>query len=88
MAPELLFPTIVMSTSRARNFREHQRRKRRAVQRILFLSAVLLGRAMAQQTTASSTEPFQPDTPGGSHASTDLRVTGPNPDGWLFPITN
>jgi len=81
------FPTIDMSTSRAKNFREHQRRKRKAVQRILFLSAVLVGRAMAQQTTPPSTEPFQPDTPGESHASTDLRVTGPNPDGWLFPIT-
>ena len=27
------------------------------------------------------------DTPGASHAALDLRVLGPNPDGWFFPIT-
>jgi hypothetical protein len=45
-----------------------------------------LGRAMAQQITPPSTELFEPDTPGGSHASTGLRVTGSNSDGWLFSI--
>jgi Alginate export len=54
--------------------------------RSFILSVVVAGSAMAQQSTLS-TEPFQPDTPGESHASTDLRVPGPNPDGWLFPIT-
>jgi hypothetical protein len=50
-------------------------------------SAVVAGSAMAQPSTPPATAPFQPDTPGVSHASTDLRVIGPNPDGWLFPIT-
>src|SRR3984885_12465843 len=54
--------------------------------RSFILSVVVAGGALAQQSTLS-TEPFQPDTPGESHASTDLRVPGPNPDGWLFPIT-
>jgi len=58
-----------------------------SLSRIFVLSAVVAGTAMAQQSTPPSTEPFQPDTPGGSHASTDLRVSGPNPEGWLFPIT-
>jgi hypothetical protein len=53
--------------------------------RLYILSAVTLASAAAQSQT--STEPFQPDTPGGSHAATDLRVPGPDPDGWLFPIT-
>ncbi len=37
------------------------------------------------QATNPSPDPFQPDTPGGSHAASDLRVG--SPDGWLFPIT-
>ena len=79
--------TIDMSTSKAKNFREHQRRKRKGVQRILLLSALLLGRAVAQQTTPPPADPFPADAPGASHADADLRVAGPNPDGWLFPIT-
>jgi hypothetical protein len=54
------------------------------VWRILILSA-FLSTAAAQPSPNS--EPYQPDSPGVSHASLDLRVTGPNPDGWLFPIT-
>jgi hypothetical protein len=76
-----------MSTTTARNFRQHPRRKRRGVERILVLSAVFLGAAVAQQTANSPASPFQPDAPGGSHAASDLRVSGPNPDGWLYPIT-
>ncbi len=52
--------------------------------RLSILSAFLLGSAVAQQTTDL---PFRPDTPGGSHAATDLRVLDANPDGWLFPVT-
>ncbi len=62
------------------------------VWRILIFSASLstifsafLGTAVAQQFT--NPEPYEPDTPGASHASTDLRIAGPNPDGWLYPIT-
>ena len=52
--------------------------------RLSVLSALVLGNAVAQQTTDAA---FQPDTPGGSHAAMDLRVPGSNPDGWLFPVT-
>ncbi|MEI9976753.1 MAG: alginate export family protein [Ignavibacteriota bacterium] len=48
---------------------------------------LLLGNVFAQQPASTATGPFQPDMPGGSHAATDLRVTGPNPDGWVYPIT-
>ncbi len=48
---------------------------------------MLLGNAIAQQTANSPASPFEADTPGGSHAASDLRVSGPNPDGWLYPIT-
>jgi hypothetical protein len=46
--------------------------------RFLIFSTVALGTALAQA---------QPDGPGESHAETDLRISGPNPDGWLFPVT-
>jgi hypothetical protein len=59
-----------------------------ALSRILVLSAVFVGSALAQQSAPPSTEPFLPDTPGESHAATDLRIAGPNQDAsWLFPIT-
>ena len=51
------------------------------------VTALVAGSALAQQSTPTSIEPFQPDTPGESHASTNLRVTEPDPDSWLFPIT-
>ena len=57
-----------------------------SVWRLFILSAVALVSAMAQQSE-TSTEPFQPDNPGGSHAAQDLRISGPNSDGWLFPVT-
>ena len=76
-----------MSTTRAKTFCEHPRRQRRAVQRILVLSAILVGSAIAQQSANSAAGPFEPDTPAASHAASDLRVPGPNPDGWLYPIT-
>ena len=56
--------------------------------RSFILSVVVAGSAMAQQSTPPSTEPFPPDSPGESHAATDLRVSGPDQDAsWLFPIT-
>src|ERR1035438_8158976 len=51
------------------------------------LSTVLLGNAIAQQAANSPVGPFVPDAPGASHAPSDLRVPGPSPDGWLYPIT-
>jgi len=56
-----------------------------SVWRTIILSAVVLGTANGQ--SAANPAPYPPDTPGESHASSDLRVTGPNPDGWRFPIT-
>ena len=79
--------TIDMGTTRRKHFGEHPRRKRRGVQRILVLSAVFLGNAIAQQTADPTAGLFVPDTPGASHAATDLRVSGPNPDARLYPIT-
>jgi hypothetical protein len=78
--------TIDMSTTLANIFRE-QRRKQRGVQRILLFGAVLLGNAIAQPAATAPAGPFQPDAPGASHAASDLRVSGPNPEGWLYPIT-
>ena len=48
-------------------------RKTKHFLHIFVLSAVVAGSAMAQHSTPPSTEPFQPDTPGETHASTDLR---------------
>src|ERR1700687_1386063 len=57
----------------------------------LVLKLVVLGGIAAHQAFPQSTNPspnpFPADTPGGSVAATDLRIAGPNPDGWLFPIT-
>ena len=78
--------TIDMSTTLANTFRE-QRRKRRGVQHILLLSALLLGNAIAQPAATPPAGPFEPDSPGASHAASDLRASGHNPDGWLYPIT-
>jgi hypothetical protein len=83
----IALPAIDMSPTRPESFREHRRHRRRGVRRILILSAVFLGNAVAQQATTPPADPSQPDTPGASHAASDLRVTGPNPDGWLYPIT-
>lgn len=54
---------------------------------LVFLSGAFLGSAVAQQPTISPAEPYEPDTPGGSHAASDLRIPGPDPDGWWFPLT-
>lgn len=58
----------------------------------LLVGALIIGAAIAQPCAAqSNTSPrssaYAPDTPGESHAATDLRIQGPNPEGWLFPIT-
>src|ERR1700694_4823661 len=57
----------------------------------LVLKLAIIGGGAAHEefppSTKLSPDPYQPDTPGGSQAATDLRVFGPNPYGWLFPIT-
>src|SRR5580693_2237919 len=59
---------------------------RNRVLNLLVLSGVAAHQALPQSADPSP-KPFEPDIPGGSHAATDLRIFGPNPDGWLFPIT-
>jgi hypothetical protein len=56
---------------------------------ILFTAIILAPapEALAQTSNSVAAAPYAPDTPGESHASLDLRVPGPNQDGWLFPIT-
>jgi hypothetical protein len=57
---------------------------------LLIITSLAARQSFAQSNTASPPNPFGPDTPGGSHAATDLRLLGPNADnaaGWLFPIT-
>jgi hypothetical protein len=63
-----------------------------SMSRVLVISASILNiaiahHALAQSNSSSAPNPFGPDKPGGSHAEKDLRVFGPNPNGWLFPIT-
>ena len=78
---------VDMGTSKAPNRRERSRHKPNIHQRLFFITTVLLGNGIAQQTANPSSSPFVPDTPGASHASTDLRVSGPDSAGWLYPIT-
>jgi hypothetical protein len=66
---------------------EYAGRKQKNLYLILVLSALFAGNAAAQQTTNPPADSVAPDAPGASHAATDLRVLGPNPDGWLYPIT-
>jgi len=51
------------------------------------LTAGLVGSAVAQQAVDPTASPFVPDTPGASHAATDLRVSGSDSGGWLYPVT-
>jgi len=78
---------VDMSTSKASNLGEHSRQALKAVQGIVLLTAVLVGNAIAQQAADPTAGPFVPDTPGASHAATDLRVSGPGSGGWIYPIT-
>lgn len=52
-----------------------------------FLSPLLLSAQQIAVGPKTDADPYSPDFPGGSHAALDLRVPGPNPDGWLFPVT-
>jgi hypothetical protein len=56
--------------------------------RAIVLGAAIAQGALAQSSSSPTPDSFTPDTPSGSHAATDLRVFGPNPGGWLFPVTN
>ncbi len=50
------------------------------------MSATAVQHGVAQETSSSG-DPYGPDTPSGSHAATALEIPGPDPDGWLFPIS-
>src|SRR5689334_521740 len=53
-----------------------------------FVLGALTGRAQTPSgNAAGASGPYAPGSPSASHASADLRVPGPNADGWLFPVT-
>lgn len=54
-----------------------------AIASSIFLSRLALG----QTNSLPALAPYAPDTPGESHAALDLRIAGPNQDGWLYPVT-
>lgn len=60
-------------------------RKLRGRSIVLWMAAIC--RCFAQSNPSPAAAIYAPDTPGESHASMDLRVPGPNPGGWLYPIT-
>ena len=47
-------------------------------------TAVVTSVNLFPQSTDLASNPFQPDTPGGSHAASDLRIAGPDPEGGCF----
>lgn len=53
----------------------------------LVLSASSADAQTPAGNNAPNSDPYSPGSPGASHASRDLRVSGPNPGGWLFPLT-
>ena len=53
----------------------------------LLLSALACRAQNAGGGVGADLDPYPPDSPAASHASLDLRVPGPNPGGWLFPVT-
>jgi hypothetical protein len=55
--------------------------------RVIVWTTIIIGPSAAQQSANPAVGVFQPDTPGGSHATPDLRINGPSPAGWLFPTT-
>jgi Alginate export len=60
----------------------------RTVSPVLLLTTFTLGTFYcAAQVNVAPSYAYPPDTPGQAHAALDLRIPGPNPDGWLFPIT-
>jgi hypothetical protein len=61
----------------------------RLLETVLLVASLIAHQALAQSNAPSPPNPFGPDTPGGSHAATDLRLFGPDVDnaGWLFPAT-
>jgi hypothetical protein len=79
--------TSIATTFDMKHPRTETRKMGNAPSRIICLGAVLLGSAIAQQTPNSQADPFEPDTPGAAHAATDLRVSGDDTAGWLYPIT-
>jgi hypothetical protein len=63
-----------------------------AMSRVSVINTIVLGAlinqsALAQSNSSANFSPYGDDAPGGSHAATDLRVSGSNPGRWLFPVT-
>jgi hypothetical protein len=54
--------------------------------KLVIMVGVMAHQALPQSPDSAPSS-FQPDTPGGSHAATDLRVFAADSGGWLFPIT-
>jgi hypothetical protein len=53
----------------------------------LVVSGYFALRLATSQSLNLPSPPYQPDTPGGSAAASDLRIPGPQPDNWLYPVT-
>ena len=54
--------------------------------RALLISVIFIG-STCGQTAAPPQNPFAADTPGGSHAALDLRISGSDLKGWQYPIS-
>jgi hypothetical protein len=51
---------------------------------LTFLSICFITAALAQPAAAQT---YELDAPGASRAEQGLTISGPNPDGWLYPVT-
>src|SRR5579884_2045518 len=56
----------------------------RTFQSLALISGYVIGAALSHPAGAQT---YVPDAPGGSHAVEALTVRGPNPEHWVFPIT-
>ena len=60
---------------------------RNALAAALLLSALDCPAQNPAGSARADLDSYPPDSPAASHASLDLRVPGPNPGSWLFPVT-
>jgi hypothetical protein len=74
-----------MPRSNVLSFRKSQASKVRVAGRIAELTFEYVWLALLPRGARSP--PGVLPTHGGSHAASDLRIAGPDPDGRLFPIT-
>jgi hypothetical protein len=56
---------------------------------VVLICSCLIGTAFSHVTEGQtqSTQAYEPDAPGGSHAALVLTVPGSNPNRWAFPLT-